>query len=296
MTELYPAEIYPAESFEPRAPSFFTKGDGLARPRQAQSLETTRDLAAEVFQPILQTTADQGKLITGYGEQLADLEDFVGTGVTTPIHSSTGGSDLVTFPDKGMQIVNTLTDTGSWDSGIPAFQQAAEKDWIGPGPFYGTVDFAFLRGGRDTPTPMEVVRIITGGDSGLFDVRSWFLGLYVYDLPNARMVKYWDSGDLKSILTSQRRRYHIGTGMTQTAANDQLLAIATLQLAPGAAQGTRSIGCIHLTGISEQAGTIPQAQHATLAHQSTLPATVAMSAFTWNLNRLMWGAIGGSAT
>lgn len=75
MTELYPAEIYPAESFEPRAPSFFTKGDGLARPRQAQSLETTRDLAAEVFQPILQTTADQGEELGGMAEQIVDISD-----------------------------------------------------------------------------------------------------------------------------------------------------------------------------------------------------------------------------
>ena len=257
------------------------------------------DMAAqvgEVLKNVKKKTEDNGELILGHGQQLEDLEDFVGTGVTTPIHSSTGGLDLVTFPDKMMQLVTTFTDTGMWDSEIPAFRQEVEKDWLGSGPFYGTADFAFIRGGRDTPTPMEVVRIITGGDSGLFDVRSWFLGLYVYDQPNSRMVKYWDAGDIKSVLTSQRRRYHIGTGMTQTAANDHLLAIATLQLAPGAAQSARSIGGIRLTGISEQAGTVPQAQHATLAHQSTLPAAVPMSAFNWRLDRLMWGAIGGTAT
>lgn len=239
---------------------------------------------------------DLGELIAVQGQQLEDLTDFVGTGIRTPIHSSTGGLDLVTFPDKQMQIVSTYTSDGSYDSDIPAFRQDVEKDWLGSGPFYGTADFAFIRGGRDTPTPMEVVRIITGSDSSLLDVRNWYLGLYVYDLPNMRMVKYWDSGDIKGILTSQRRRYHIATGMTQTAANDQLLAIATLQLAPGAAQSPRSIGGIRLTGISEQAGTVPQAQHATLTHQSTLPSLVPLSAFSWNLNRLMWGAIGGSST
>lgn len=244
----------------------------------------------------LKEIQDRGILITGFGQQLQDLSDFVGTGITTPIWSSAGGLDLVTFPDKLMQIVSTYTSDGSYDSDVPAFRQDVEKDWLGSGPFYGTADFAFLRGGRDTPTPMEVVRIITGADSSLLDVRNWFIGLYVYDKPNARMVKYWDSGDIKGILTSQRRRYHIATGMTQQAANDQLLAIATLQLAPGAAQSPRSIGCIRLTGISEQAGTVPQAQHATLGHQSTLPASVPMSAFSWNLNRLMWGAIGGTTS
>lgn len=239
---------------------------------------------------------DRGVLITGFGQQLQDLADFVGTGITTPIWSSAGGMDLVTFPDTLMQVVSTSTDTGSWDSTVPAFTQQANNDWLGSGPFYGTVDFGFLRGGRDTPTPMEVIRIITGSDRSLLDVRNWFLGLYVYDKPNSRMVKVWDSGDIKAALTSQRRRYHIATGMTQSAANDQLLAVATLQLAPGAAQTPRSIGCIYLTGISEEAGTVPQARHATLANQSTLPASVPMSALTWNRNRLMWAAVGAAAT
>jgi hypothetical protein len=239
---------------------------------------------------------DQGIRIDGYGQQLQDLADFVGTGVTTPSWSSAGGRDLVTFPDTMMQ-KHWYFDGSSYTwTEIPAFTQQATKDFFGSGPFYGTADFAFLRGGRDTPTPMEVIRIITGGDASLFDIRSWFLGLYVYDKPNARMVKVWDSGDIKAALTSQRRRYHIGTGMTQTAANDQLLAVATLQLAPGGAQGPRSIGCINLTGISEEAGTVPQARHATLSNQSTLPASVPMSSLTWNLDRLMWAAVGATAT
>lgn len=244
----------------------------------------------------LKDIQDRGELITGYGQQIADLEDFIGTGITTPIWSSTGGEDLVTFPDTMMQkhwyydgAAYTWTDP-------PAFTQQATKDFFGSGPFYGTVDFAFLRGGRDMPTPLEVIRIITGGDSSIFDIRSWFLGLYVYDKPNARIVKVWDSGDIKAVLTSQRRRYNIATGMTQTAANDQLLVVATLQLAPGGAQGPRSIGCINMTGISEEAGTVPQARHATLANQSILPSSVPMSSLTYNRDRLMWAAVGAAAT
>ncbi|MFI8664217.1 hypothetical protein ACIGKR_29770 [Rhodococcus qingshengii] len=249
-----------------------------------------------VLKGVKKRTEDNGELIDVQGRQLQDLEDFVGTGITTPIYASAGGLDLVTFPDTMMQIHSTSTDTGYWDSIIPAFTQQANNDWLGSGPFYGTVDFGFLRGGRDAPTPMEVIRIITGSDRSILDVRNWFLGLYVYDKPNSRMVKVWDSGDIKAALTSQRRRYHIATGMTQSAANDQLLAVATLQLAPGAAQTPRSIGCIYLTGISEEAGTVPQSRHATLANQSTLPAAVPMSALTWNRNRLMWAAVGAAAT
>lgn len=250
----------------------------------------------DVFKAVKKKTEDNGERIDVQGQQLQDLADFVGTGVTTPMHTSTGGRDLVTFSDTSMQKHWYYDGSAYAWTEPPAFTQQANKDFFGSGPFYGTVDFGFLRGGRDTPTPMEVIRIITGSDQSLFDIRSWFLGLYVYDQPNSRMVKVWDSGDIKAALTSQRRRYHIGTGMTQTAANDHLLAVATLQLAPGGAQGPRSIGCIHLTGISEEAGTVPQARHATLANQSTLPASVAMSSLTWNRDRLMWAAVGAAAT
>ena len=239
---------------------------------------------------------DQGELITGHGEQLAAIEDYIGTGITTPIWASTGGEDLVTFPDTMMQKHWYYNGTSYEWTDPPAFTQQATKDFFGSGPFYGTADFAFLRGGRDMPTPLEVIRIITGGDSSIFDIRSWFLGLYVYDKPNSRMVQVWDSGDIKAVLTSQRRRYNIATGMTQTAANDQLLAVATLQLAPGGAQGPRSIGCINMTGISEEAGTVPQARHATLANQSVLPSSVSMSSLTYNRDRLMWAAVGAAAT
>lgn len=35
-------------------------------------------------------------------ERLDDLEQFAGTGVTTPIWTSIGGRDIVTFPDTAM--------------------------------------------------------------------------------------------------------------------------------------------------------------------------------------------------
>ncbi|MGR6579253.1 hypothetical protein ACT89R_01610 [Rhodococcus qingshengii] len=294
MTEQYPAERYPAERYEPRAPSFFTKGDGLVRPRKAQSLEDTRELVSEVFTPIFQTTADQGRLIEGHGEQLANIDEFLGTGVTTPIYASTGGRDLVTFPDTNMQI--SYADDGK-PTRVPAFTQAAERELLKPPPYYGTVDFAFLRGGLDRKTPLEVVRIITGSDTGIFGIASWNLGIYIYDISNAELALLWNSGDIKATLTSQRQRYHIATGMTdQYAQNDHLLAVATLQIAPGQLQTPRSIGCIFQTGVSEEFGTVPQARHAWLNHQSVLPNRVPLSSLGWDRSKLMWAAVGARAT
>ncbi|NKW06887.1 hypothetical protein GS938_13260 [Rhodococcus hoagii] len=81
-----------------------------------------------------------------------------------------------------------------------------------------------------------MVRIITGADTGIFDIDAWYVGIYVYDKPNNRMQLLWNSGNLLNVLTGQRMRYHLSTNMTQSAANDQLLAVATLQIAPGLAQ------------------------------------------------------------
>lgn len=228
---------------------------------------------------------DRGILITGYGQQITDLEDITRTGVTTPAWASAGGRDLISFPDTFMQIVDTYTDTGNWDSTVPAYN-----------PDKRAAEFAFMRGGLDRATPLEVLRIITGSDSGIFGIDAWYLGIYGYDQPNNRMVKIWDSGDIKAILVDQRKRYHIATGLSLMAEPDQLFAVASLQIAPGLAQKTRGHGAIKLTNISEQAGTVPQARHARLSNQSFLPASVSMNSFEYDKRRLMWAALGESTT
>lgn len=236
-----------------------------------------------------QKVEDQGQLITGYGQQITTLEDVTRTGVTTPAWASAGGRDLITFPDTMMQIITTSTDTGSWTSNIPAFNQAKTTS-------HATGDFAFMRGGLDRPTPLEVLRIITGSDSGFFGIDAWYLGIYGYDKTNNRMVKVWDSGDIKAILSSQRRRYHIATGMSLMAEPDQLFAVGTLQIAPGLLQRTRGLGCIYLTNISEESGTIPQARHAWINGLYSLPTNIPMTSFNWDKSKLMWAALGESAT
>lgn len=228
---------------------------------------------------------DRGILITGYGQQITDLEDITRTGVTTPAWASAGGRDLISFPDTFMQIVDTYTDTGNWDSTVPAYN-----------PDKRAAEFAFMRGGLDRATPLEVLRIITGSDSGVFGIDAWYLGIYGYDQPNNRMVKIWDSGDIKAILVDQRKRYHIATGLSLMAEPDQLFAVASLQIAPGLAQKTRGHGAIKLTNISEQAGTVPQARHARLSNQSVLPSSVSMNSFEYDKRRLMWAALGESTT
>lgn len=235
----------------------------------------------EIRKPI----EDQGLLIAGYGQQIEDLEDVTRTGVTTPAWASAGGRDLVTFPDTMMQKLWYYDGSSYTWTDLPAFR--AEKR---------SAEFAFLRGGLDRPTPLQVLRIITGADSGFFGIDAWYLGIYGYDEPNNRMIKVWDSGDLKAVLVNQRRRYHIATGLSLMAEPDQLFAVASLQIAPGALQSTRGHGAINLTGISEEAGTVPQARHARLVNQSVLPSTVSMSSFTYDKDVLMWASLGASAT
>ena len=250
-------------------------------------------------------TAANHDLIQVQGQQLADLEDFVGTGTTTPMYASTGGRDLVTFPDTMMQpiIVNpTVTHRhGGNDNGTSFTSFASTGLEYGPPVFNqakNTVDFGFLRGGRDTDTPLEVIRVITGADTSIFDIDAWYLGIYVLRTSDNVMVKLWDSGNIKNVLTGQRQRYHIATGMTQSATNDQVLAIASLQIAPGAIQKPRGLGCIFQTGISEQTGTIPYARHAYVVGQTSLPGGVAINGgfFNWDNTKLMWAAVGESAT
>lgn len=266
---------------------------------------------------VSQKADENNELIQVQGQQLADLADFVGTGTTTPSWATTGGRDLVTFPDTMMQPVLSSVDTSS--SSVANHTHSIPSSGSNTGsngghnhnvnstftmkapafkPVSGVADFAFLRGGRDTPTPLEAIRIITGNDDGLLGINAWYLGIYVLRVSDNVMVKLWQSPNLVNVLTNQRQRYHIATGMTQEAQNDQLLAIASLQIAPGLGQSPRSIGCIFQTGISEQTGTIPPARHAYITGQTTLPAGVGINSgfFNWDKTKLMWGAVGESAT
>ena len=260
---------------------------------------------------------ENNDLIQVQGQQLEDLTTFVGTGTTTPAWATTGGRDLVTFPDTMMQPVLTSVDTssstvanhthsipssGSTTGSNGGHSHSVNSTFTMKPPAFkpgsGVADFAFLRGGRDTPTPLEAIRIITGNDDGLLGISAWYLGIYVLRVSDNVMVKLWQSPNLVNVLTNQRQRYHIATGMTQEAQNDQLLAIASLQIASGIGQSPRSIGCIFQTGISEQTGTIPPARHAYITGQSTLPAGVGINSgfFNWDKTKLMWGALGESAT
>jgi len=236
---------------------------------------------------------DRGQLITGYGQKIQGLENVTRTGVTTPTYASAGGRDIVTFPDTMMQHLYYRDDNpigyNTYKTYVPAFNQASTIS-------HATADFAFLRGGLDRPTPLEAIRIISGDDNSLFGIDSWNLAIYGYDKPGQRMLKIWDSGDIKAVLTAKRRRYHIATGLNLLAEPDQLFAIASLQFAPGLLQQPRGIGCIFLTGISEEEGTVPQARHATLAGLRSLPDSVPLSSLNYDRNKLMWAAMGATAT
>ena len=105
MTELYPAETYPAEIYEPRTPSFFTKGDSLAQPRRAQSLESIRDLASEVFSPIFQATADQGEELDGIAGKIVGFI-YEQTGIDLSILFETVGGWI----DDGISTVKRIVD------------------------------------------------------------------------------------------------------------------------------------------------------------------------------------------
>lgn len=154
------------------------------------------------------------------------------------------------------------------------------------------VDFGFIRGGQDQDTPIEMLRIVTGNDTGVFGIDAWFLGIYVYDVANAQLVKIWDSGNVKDVLQAQRQRYNFATSLTAKAKPDQLLAVASLQLAPGLFQTPRGIGCIFQTGISEPPGVFPQARAAYITNQTSLPQYVPTSSLTWDKDKVLWASLG----
>lgn len=255
----------------------------------------------EVSNEIININAGQVQANT----RLTKLEDITGTGVTTPIWSSAGGKDLVSFPRAMMQpiAVGTSTENGgdgdgsggqngrhshTITTGSPAFVQG-----------HGVVDMAFIRGGVDREVQPKVVKIITGADASWFDVSAWYLGLYVYNPSNQTMVKVWDSGNIAGVLGAQRQAYNIGTGLTNTfIQEDHLCAVASLQIATGVGRRPRGLGCIFQTGISEAAGTIPPAPHAYVnIAQTTLPAGVGINSgyFTWVKDKIMWAAVGESS-
>lgn len=221
--------------------------------------------------------------------RLVKLEEITGTGVTTPIWSSAGGKDLVSFPRAMMQVHNYKDSDESSSNNqrttdIPAFSQGHQF-----------IDMAFIRGGVDRKVIPKVVKIITGADQSWFDINAWYVGIYVYRHSDRSMVKVWDSGNIASVLSGQRQAYNIGTGLTNTYIEpDHLVAIASLQLAPGIGQKPRGLGCIFQTGISEAFGTIPTGPHAYVGGKNSLWDVLPMSSLTFPKNKIMWAAVGES--
>lgn len=282
-------------------------------------LGSVNDKADTVSNEIISISAEQ----VAANERLDDLEDITGTGVTTPIWSSAGGKDLVSFPRVLMQPQTTglsgTTNTepthrhtynasGSGSSSALTGAEGAHSHTITASNFtssapafvqtHGTVDFAFVRGGVDRQVEPKVVKIITGADTSFFDVTAWYLGLYVLRTSDNVMVKVWDSGNLASVLSSQRQAYNIGTGLTNTFIQpDHLLAVASLQIATGGLRRPRGLGCIFQTGIAEAAGTMPPAPHGYVNGQTTLPGGVGIydGFFNWDRNKIMWAAVGESS-
>lgn len=267
-----------------------------------------------VSNEIITISADQ---VTA-NERLTDLESISGTGVVTPIWSSAGGKDIVAFPRVLMQ-PRPISSTHSGSTNTEANHRHSMSDGASNTGFdgshnhtfnstinitysppaftqtHGIPDFVFLRGGLSTETLANVVKIITGADASIFDINAWYLGAYAYN--GSGMVKFWDSGNIKSVLSGQRQGYNIGTGLSSSVIQpDHLIAIASLQLADGFLQTPRGIGCIFQTNISEAAGTVPSAAHATLLNPlSALPDWVDMTWFQWKRDKIMWAAIGESS-
>ncbi|SNS57936.1 hypothetical protein [Rhodococcoides kyotonense] len=257
------------------------------------------------------------EIIAVHGQQLADLEGISGTGIITPIWASVGGKDMVSFPVADMQpIPNMSTATtnlgqhrhptagtgnntgfenlGSHDHTIgmrpPAFTQTTVKITT---PARGTVDYVALRGAfLAEPVPLNVLKYITGADNSLFGIDAWYLAICAYDPATGNVITLWNSGDIKSVLSSQRQAYNIATGLTYEAEPDHLIFVASLQIAPGALQSARGIACKYQTGIAEASGTLPSARAYTLASQQTIPSSVALSSLTPNRDYIPWAGLG----
>ena len=236
-------------------------------------------------------------------ERLEDLEDITGTGVTTPVWSSAGGKDLVSFPRVLMQptIDATVSHRHTYDpdsTAVNAYTGYSTTGAAGVAPAFvqghGVMDMCFIRGGVDRAVQPKVVKIITGADTSFFDVTAWYLGLYVYN--GTGMVKIWDSGNRANVLTSQRQAYNFATGLTNTFIQpDHLIGVASLQIASGGLRRPRGLGCIYQTGISEAAGTIPASPHAYLAGQSSLLDGIGQNDMTYVKDKIMWAAVGESS-
>ncbi|WP_040772497.1 hypothetical protein, partial [Rhodococcus rhodnii] len=142
---------------------------------------------------------------------------------------------------------------------------------------------------RGVPTKMS---IIAGGESGVFDIDAFFLGLGVYDPDNQMVMKVWDSGNIRNALPSTMQEFEVTTGLAVAATNEivpgQLLFAMHLQHAPGLVQSTRKFAWIEQAGIARPSSRLVRGTYYRAPGQATLPNAYPLAQLAMSTNGIPW--------
>ena len=143
---------------------------------------------------------------------------------------------------------------------------------------------------------VDKLRWKTGDDASLFGIDAYYMALCIYNASTGAIEKVWDSGNIKDTVANvsgSSREVEMSMGISQICTPGQLLFVAHQQIAPGALQGTRSIGCEPLSGDGRPSSLAPLdgAMLRTPGRHGSIPSTIQASTLTRINTQQMWAAV-----
>lgn len=143
---------------------------------------------------------------------------------------------------------------------------------------------------------VDKLRWKTGADDSIFGIDAYYMALCVYNKATGAIEKVWDSGNIKDTtanVSGSSREVELAMGIDQECTPGQLLFVAHQQIAPGAFQSTRSIGCEPLSGDGRPSSLAPLdgAMLRTPGRYGSIPSTIQASTLTRLNSQQLWAAV-----
>lgn len=143
---------------------------------------------------------------------------------------------------------------------------------------------------------VDKLRWKTGADDSIFGIDAYYMALCVYNKTTGAIEKVWDSGNIKDTtanVSGSSREVELAMDIDQECTPGQLLFVAHQQIAPGAFQSTRSIGCEPLSGDGRPSSLAPLdgAMLRTPGRYGSIPSTIQASTLTRLNTQQLWAAV-----
>ncbi|MCU1647101.1 MAG: hypothetical protein JWN03_7376 [Nocardia sp.] len=221
-------------------------------------LSTAQAAASEA-----QVTARSAQTVATYAQTTANGKpNFSDIPTNIPLWQNINAVDDPTFPMS--QLVMWTSVSGGYNAPATG-DEAREPDYT---PRTRFLELGFIRATRDRS--YSTVGMITGRGGWGFDPQSFTVAVFKMDPGNGNLSKIWDSGDVKSQITTSGTQFRL-TMPTIKAKQGDVFVVGVLQISPMPGTSNRPLACVHQSQPAQPAGVFPRNIYGYVKDLDTIP-------------------------